>query len=585
MILTTHITFSWTFFFVVLAAMGIVTDVWTITAISIGAILPDIDTQSSTVGKLFPWVSRRIERRWGHRTITHSWLSLLIITILLIPISYTIDVLFDAPLPGGLGGSFQLKNSSGGVNTRLLYLSTAFCVGLWTHSILDTCTIQGVKILYPLSTRKGVFPLDMQFPHSFRTSTGSRLDRMLTAIFFITALATFPLATVGYQRLIRFLHKDMTSAINDYQEFIKTHSVVADISAINAVTRQTVLGTFPIVGILTDDKMLFEKEGRLFTIGNSITDHYTPERIVCHKEVPIHADIKYVDLSDQFLKNVSFYFPKGVFRAYMFGELTATNNPSIPHYYDRFNTISASSSKIKLEYATMQDISEMGLLDCLIQSGSVMIKALVLDSSGFPGAWDYLDTARIQQQTTVLLSFQSKTEPRVLVSIGDTVNENQPLAVESDSELSYTADSDVFLNQLQMDALDMQHKDKTDALKASLSLLLNDSLRAFQSYIQKLDHQRLGYVSEAHVNQSYAELLPLRTKIKKLIDDMELSGIQYKVDVQSKRNAISNLQRKELKNAHYLKSPYRGTVQDIRFSSNKNQKTEITFYLSIRGNQ
>ncbi|MBL7995626.1 metal-dependent hydrolase, partial [bacterium] len=216
MILTTHITFSWTFFFVVLAAMGIVTDVWTITAISIGAILPDIDTQSSTVGKLFPWISRRIERRWGHRTITHSWLTLLIITAVLIPAAFATDVLLNAPLLGGLGG-----------------LSIAFSVGLWTHSILDTFTIQGVKILYPLSARKGVFPLDMQFPHSFRTSTGSRLDRILTVMFFITALATFPLATVGYQRLIRFLHKDMTSAVNDYQEFIKTHSVVADISAIN----------------------------------------------------------------------------------------------------------------------------------------------------------------------------------------------------------------------------------------------------------------------------------------------------------------------------------------------------------------
>ncbi len=172
----------------------------------------------------------------------------------------------------------------------------------------------------------------------------------------------------------------------------------------------------------------------------------------------------------------------------------------------------------------------------------------------------------------------------MLVSIGDTVIENQPLAVESDSALSYTADSDVFLNQLQMNALDMQHKDKTDAMKSSLYLLLNDSLRAFQRYRQNLDHQQQGYVSEAHVNQSYGELLSLRTKISKLIDDMDLVRIQYKVDIQSKRNAISNLQRKELKNVHYLKSPYRGTIQDIRFSGNKNQKTEITFYLSIRGN-
>lgn len=40
------------------------------------SLLPDIDTGASLIGYLFPWLSESIERRFGHRTITHSFLAL-----------------------------------------------------------------------------------------------------------------------------------------------------------------------------------------------------------------------------------------------------------------------------------------------------------------------------------------------------------------------------------------------------------------------------------------------------------------------------------------------------------------------------
>jgi hypothetical protein len=40
----------------------------------LGSLLPDIDTPKSSLGRLLPFLSIPIERRWGHRTLTHSLL-------------------------------------------------------------------------------------------------------------------------------------------------------------------------------------------------------------------------------------------------------------------------------------------------------------------------------------------------------------------------------------------------------------------------------------------------------------------------------------------------------------------------------
>ncbi|MCP3678424.1 MAG: hypothetical protein GY721_12805, partial [Deltaproteobacteria bacterium] len=47
------------------------------------SLLPDIDTQTSTIGRAFPFIAEPIERRYGHRQITHSLLALLILGLIL----------------------------------------------------------------------------------------------------------------------------------------------------------------------------------------------------------------------------------------------------------------------------------------------------------------------------------------------------------------------------------------------------------------------------------------------------------------------------------------------------------------------
>ena len=74
MLAPTHSIFGIFLTLIILAVFGVEWGLhWTIILCSIlGAIIPDIDHPRSMIGKLFSFISIPLERKYGHRTITHS---------------------------------------------------------------------------------------------------------------------------------------------------------------------------------------------------------------------------------------------------------------------------------------------------------------------------------------------------------------------------------------------------------------------------------------------------------------------------------------------------------------------------------
>ena len=62
----------------------------------LGSQLPDIDTTTSTIGKIFFPISSFIEDRFPHRSITHSLLATAAITLIALPIGYFLGNWFTA---------------------------------------------------------------------------------------------------------------------------------------------------------------------------------------------------------------------------------------------------------------------------------------------------------------------------------------------------------------------------------------------------------------------------------------------------------------------------------------------------------
>lgn len=115
----THYAFS----YFVCAAAGI--PVPTAAAASVLSILPDIDHPQSLIGRVFPFISNHILKKYGHRTVTHSLFSILSVMVITSPTFF---------ISGSLYAALTLAFSS--------------------HIFIDLFNRSGVKLLAPFSQKE-----------------------------------------------------------------------------------------------------------------------------------------------------------------------------------------------------------------------------------------------------------------------------------------------------------------------------------------------------------------------------------------------------------------------------------------------
>ena len=102
---------------------------------SIGSIAPDIDKSTTKIGKnifLKP-ISLFIQKKYGHRTITHSLIVSLVCLSLLI---------YSSCMFRGL--AYYLYSN----------LVIGFSIGYMSHLLLDFLTVQGIPLFYPFDKTK-----------------------------------------------------------------------------------------------------------------------------------------------------------------------------------------------------------------------------------------------------------------------------------------------------------------------------------------------------------------------------------------------------------------------------------------------
>lgn len=97
----------------------------------LGCLLPDIDNTNSLLGSSLKSISSYIINNHGHRTITHSFLTLFALYL--------------------LAGSFEF------FYTKRIYLADFFAINYASHIVLDMFTIEGVEAMYPISRSRFVF--------------------------------------------------------------------------------------------------------------------------------------------------------------------------------------------------------------------------------------------------------------------------------------------------------------------------------------------------------------------------------------------------------------------------------------------
>jgi inner membrane protein len=121
-----------TAFFASLWSINIFSSINLLAVTIIGTLLPDIDHTKSLIGKAVYPLARWLDRRFGHRTITHNLFFLIAVCI------------------------------SGYFTVKILNLNTAYNVilffSVFSHFLLDMITLQGIPLFYPLLKNPCVIP-------------------------------------------------------------------------------------------------------------------------------------------------------------------------------------------------------------------------------------------------------------------------------------------------------------------------------------------------------------------------------------------------------------------------------------------
>ena len=202
------------------------------------SLLPDIDLPPAKIGRLFWFVSVPLEKRFGHRTLTHSLLMLVALAVAAAPLA-----------------AFQP-----------LYWG---CVvgGYWSHLWIDMLNGRGIDLFWPAPVRV-VTPGNR---HG-RLAVGSKGEMILLAVLLGLAAALYPLSHIGFRDSLQALLRNFDIAREQYQRQAGTHWYTLDLEATDNLTLQSVKGRFPVVGVWQNG-LIVRWDGELRAVGASPTSH------------------------------------------------------------------------------------------------------------------------------------------------------------------------------------------------------------------------------------------------------------------------------------------------------------------------
>ena len=208
----------------------------------LGSQLPDIDTTTSTIGKIFYPISSWIEDRFPHRSVTHSLLATAGITVVSLAINY-----------------FFLHGS--------IKAAIALPLGHLLACFSDTFTKQGVQLFYP----EPVWAISVSNPRR-RLKTGGAGELWVLGIAI--ALLTLGIYLANGGGITQKVSQNLglrDGIVRIYNENASTNKVYARIAGYWTSDRTNADGKYLIIGnegnefIVTDGKGVYKTGEQIIT--------------------------------------------------------------------------------------------------------------------------------------------------------------------------------------------------------------------------------------------------------------------------------------------------------------------------------
>ncbi len=564
----THIAFAESLYLLILTPSGVQLSWRGAIITAFISLLPDIDLPTSWLGRVFFFISEPIERTFGHRTITHSLLFTLTITT---SIYAAEKATFVYP-----------------------HTTSLFLMAYVSHILLDTCTIQGAKMFYPISSRDCVFPYDPRSPYSYRMKSGSKADTILFFFFAALLIPLYIFASNGFERLIRITQKTPQAALRDYYELSTSHIVFADVDAVNTLTHERINGRFELVGIRDPNTLLFSSGTNVYTLGeNPAVDNFMSNSVVCIPGPAARTAVVSVNLAGQMLSSLK-NFTSQTGQTRFFGSLEADRRVELPQSFDRFNTISSYGAILKFDHATYDDIQKFSLENVLVIRGQLTIKTITEESailSSSPGLPVPMSPSLPLSHSPRLLIIPlgdfstidttgGTAELSVLVKSGDTVIAGGILA-----KISTPAELKVLDRIASLQSRKPSLQSRKEIALARLSSAVRSAeeklTKSTQVYQLKLDLFNKSLASRTELDIAEKDKASAQSNLDKGNKILESTEEKYEQDLRNIQITIERL-RTDLaanQNKRVITSPADGIVVELRSTPKAPGKTSYSIVL------
>lgn len=395
----THLAFSGFLWLFISSIMGIPLNFLWLLGSCVSSLLPDVDCANSWTGRMFFFLSKRIEKRFGHRTITHSILGISIFGVILTPLYFISTTLFSACL-----------------------------IGYASHVLLDCLNKTGVQLFYP----DGIQAV-MPGRDEYRFTYAGKGEKIILFLLIGLGLLIFPIANKGLIKFIHYVRGDNDAAVMDYRDYAKEYLVWCDLVGIDALTNKPVKGRFKVVGANGSSTLIISNHGNLRTAGTIGDVNIRANKTRCVKGEGVSIVVNEAQLKDKYLENVKGYIDVSK-EHYLFGVLDVDEKPVLEERIDRFSTMQYVNNKLVLEYASWDELEKLKAEDVLIKDGYVLIKTILKKGETMDVKECEGQEARDEgQMITVLVSVEDPND--VLVKEGQKIRIGEPFACIGKGEL------------------------------------------------------------------------------------------------------------------------------------------------------
>ena len=209
---------------------------WLLAAVA--SLLPDIDLPPARIGRLFWFISVPLERRFGHRTITHSAIGIAAVALLAAPLWWVAPLYFWAVVGG-----------------------------YWSHLWIDMLNVRGVDLFWPSPVR-----LVTPGNRNWRFAVGSKGEMVLLAGLLALTVALYPLSHLGFRDALQALLKSFDIAVEQYARVSGTHWYDLELTATDNLTLERIHCRCPVVGTWKNGFIVLH-DGQPRAVGKSEAQH------------------------------------------------------------------------------------------------------------------------------------------------------------------------------------------------------------------------------------------------------------------------------------------------------------------------